>query len=154
MKIYSFINNFILINLLLIDRQFYQIIQRIYQMQSYHIFHKARNLLKKQQIYSQKHYLQSNYGLNQLYGQGKNRRLWFGEEALLMETIRLYIDKVLQNPRLMMHGVAFNLLQIITISELIEITNYKLCMLQLECHRKMMITRSRYSGNKEFNKKN
>ncbi|CAD8177997.1 unnamed protein product [Paramecium pentaurelia] len=92
-------------------------------------------------------------GLNKLYGKGKNRRLWPGEEALLMETIRLYIDKVLQNPRLLMQSVAFTLLQIITISGLTEIANYKLCMLQLECHWKMMITRFRYSGNKELNKK-
>ncbi|CAD8133014.1 unnamed protein product [Paramecium pentaurelia] len=92
-------------------------------------------------------------GLNTLYGQGKNRRLWPGEEALLMETIRLYIEKILQNPKLLMHSVQFTLQQIIKISGLTEIANYKFCMLQLECHWKMMITRFRYSGNKELNKK-
>jgi hypothetical protein len=30
-------------------------------------------------------------GLNTVYGLGKDRRLWPGEEALLMETIRLYL---------------------------------------------------------------
>ncbi|CAK94884.1 unnamed protein product (macronuclear) [Paramecium tetraurelia] len=92
-------------------------------------------------------------GLNILYGQGKNRRLWPGEEALLMETIRLYIGKILQNPKLLMHSVPFTLQQIIKISGLTEIANYSFCMLQLECHWKMMITRFKYNGNKELNKK-
>ncbi|CAD8090374.1 unnamed protein product [Paramecium sonneborni] len=92
-------------------------------------------------------------GLNTIYGQGKNRRLWPGEEALLMETIRLYINKILQNPKLLIHSVPFTLQQIIKISGLTEIENNKFCMLQLECHWKMMITRFRYSGNKELNKK-
>ncbi|CAD8148736.1 unnamed protein product [Paramecium octaurelia] len=92
-------------------------------------------------------------GLKVLYGQGKNKRLWPGEEALLMETIRLYIEKIVQNPKLLLHSVAFTLQQIIKLAGLEEILNYKLCMQQLECHWKMMITRFRYSGLAELNKK-
>ncbi|CAD8103300.1 unnamed protein product [Paramecium sonneborni] len=58
-------------------------------------------------------------GLNTIYGQEKNRRLWPGQEALLMETIRLYLRKIFLNPKLLIHSVPYILQQIIKIQELI-----------------------------------
>ena len=81
-----------------------------------------------------------------MYGNGQNRRLRPGEEAAILENIRIILEKCETNPDFFNFSVHSAIRKIFKKANLQELITFPTCLKQTEIHWKIMATRFRCSG--------
>lgn len=84
--------------------------------------------------------------MEKLYGNGANRRLKPGEEAAILENIRIFLEKCETSPDFLQCSVHNAVRKIIKKANLEELLAFPVCVKQTELHWRIMATRFRCSG--------
>jgi hypothetical protein len=84
--------------------------------------------------------------MDKLYGNGPNRRLKPGEEASILENIRLILEKCEVNPDFFQYSVHNAVRKILKKANMEDLISFPICVKQTEMHWKLMATRFRCSG--------